>query len=118
MTVKRPDPGDLARARDRLRAVTDWIAARGGSGPPDPAAVNGAAIILAAPPADRDISLTVDPATVYHVQGHLVAVYRLGSRVGAVAAAECSCEDSGVCEHLLAVLACELPLVASERSTP
>jgi hypothetical protein len=118
MTVKKPDPADLAQARARLRAVTDWIAAREGSSPPDPAAVNGAAIILAAPPTDRDVSHSVHPATVYHVCGHLVAVYRLGSRVGEVATAECSCEDSGVCEHLLAALAYELPLVSSGRRTP
>lgn len=118
MTVKKPDPGDLAQARARLRAVADWIAAREGSSPPDPAAVNGAAIILAASPTSRDLSHSVHPATVYHVGGHLVAVYRLGSRVGAVATAECSCEDNGVCEHLLAALACELPLVTSERRTP
>jgi hypothetical protein len=81
-------------------------------------AVNGAAVILAAPPADRDVSHSVHPATVYHVRGHLVAVYRLGSRVGEIATAECSCEDNGVCEHLLAALACELPLASIGRRTP
>jgi uncharacterized Zn finger protein len=60
----------------------------------------------------------VHPVTVYHVGGYLVAVYRLGSRIGEVATAECSCPDNGVCEHLLAALAYELPLVSSGRRTP
>jgi hypothetical protein len=129
MTMKKPDPGrggpvtrpsarDLAQARARLSAVTDWIAAREGSSPPDPGAVDAAASILAAPPTHRDVSHSVHPATVYHVGGHLVAVYRLGSRIGEVATAECSCPDNGVCEHLLAALAYELPLVSSGRRTP
>lgn len=118
MTMMNPDPGGLAQARARLRAVSDWIAAREGSSPPGQSAVNGAALILAAPPASRDVSLSIHPATVYHVQGHLVAVYRLGSRAGEIATAECSCEDDNVCEHLLAALAYELPLASSGRSTP
>jgi hypothetical protein len=61
--------------------------------------------ILAAPPDRRDISVSVHPATVWRVGGHLVAVYRFGSRVGAVAAAECSCPCKGLCEHLLVALA-------------
>lgn len=116
--MSRPSAHDLAQARARLSAVTDWIAAREGSSPPDPGAVDAAASILAAPPTDRDVSHSVHPATVYRVGGHLVAAYRFGSRVGEVATAECSCPDNGVCEHLLAALACELPLVRSGRRTP
>jgi hypothetical protein len=47
-------------------------------------------------------------ATVYRVNGHLVAVYRYpGHRE--VVAAECSCAgaDEEVCEHLLVALAYE-----------
>ena len=114
--MSRPSARDLAQAR--LRAVTDWIAAREGSILPDPRAVDAAVSILAAPPTHRDVSHSMHPATVYRVGGHLVAVYRFGSRVGEVASAECSCEDSGVCEHLLAALAYELPPVSGGRRTP
>ena len=114
----RPSAHDLAQARARLSAVTDWIAAREGSSPPDPGAVDAAASVLAATPAHRDVSHSVHSATVYRVGGHLVAVYRFGSRVGAVATAECSCPDNGVCEHLLVALAYELPSVSSGRRTP
>jgi hypothetical protein len=116
--VSRPSARDLAETRTRLSAVTDWIAAREDSSPPDPGAVDAAVAILAAPPTQRDVSHSVHSATVYRVGGHLVAVYRFGSRVGAVAAAECSCPDNGVCEHLLVALAYELPLVSSGRRTP
>ena len=92
------------RARARLGAVTDWIAARDGSLPPDPATVDAAVAILATPPARRDVSVSVHPATVWRVHGHLVAVYHFGSRVGALATAECSCVSEGLCEHLLVVL--------------
>jgi len=100
-----PPPHDRAAARTRIRIVTDWLAARGGSSPPDPATAGAAAVILAAPPDRRDVSVSVHPATVWHVRGHLVAVYHFGSRVGAVATAECSCDGKGVCEHLLVALA-------------
>jgi hypothetical protein len=61
--------------------------------------------ILAASPHHRDVSVSVHPATVWRVAGHLVAVYHFGSRVGAVATAECSCPSNGLCEHLLVALA-------------
>jgi hypothetical protein len=104
-TVPDLPPRDLAAARVRVSAVTDWLAARAGSSPPSPAAIDAAVDILAAPPDRRDVSVSVDPATVWHVRGHLVAVYRSGSRVGAVAAAECSCPGDSLCEHLLVALA-------------
>jgi hypothetical protein len=97
--VSRPDPHDLAAARARVSAVTDWIAARGGSNLPDPVTVDAAAGILAAPPHHSDVSVSVHPATVWRVGGHLVAVYHFGSLVGAVANAECSCPGKGLCEH-------------------
>lgn len=57
------------------------------------------------PPDRRDVSVSVHPATVWRVRGHLVAVYYyFGSRVGAVATAECSCPSVGLCEHLLVAL--------------
>jgi hypothetical protein len=101
----RPSARDLEAARARVKAVTDWIAAREGSSQPGPAAVNAAVIILATPPHRRDTSLSVHPATVHRVSGHLVAVYHLGERGGEVATAECSCPGEGLCEHLLASLA-------------
>jgi hypothetical protein len=116
--VSRPSARDLAEARARLSAVTDWIAARVDSSPPDQSAIDAAVGILAAPPPQRDVSVSVHPATVCRVGGHLVAVYRFGSRVGVVATAECSCPDSGVCEHLLVALAYELPPVSSGRRMP
>jgi hypothetical protein len=96
---------DPAAARTRIEAVTDWIAAREGSNPPDPAAINAGVSILVTPPPRRDVSVSVHPATVWRVCGHLVAVYRFGSLVGAVATAECSCPSEGLCEHLLVALA-------------
>jgi hypothetical protein len=109
---------DRAAARTRVKAVTDWIAARERSSPPDPGAVDAAVAILASPSPQRDVSHSVHPAIVYRVRGTLVAVYRFGSRVGAVATAECSCPDDGVCEHLLVALAYEAPPVSSGRRTP
>ena len=103
--MSRPPARDLAAARARLSAVTDWLAAREGRGQPGPAAVDAAASILAAPPARRDVSVSVDPATVHRVQGHLVAVYHLGPHGGPVATGECSCPGEGLCEHLLVALA-------------
>jgi hypothetical protein len=96
--VSRPSARDLAEARALLSAVTDWIAARQDS--------------------SLDVSVSVHPATVCRVGGHLVAVCRFGSRIGVVATAECSCPDNGVCEHLLVALAYELPPVSSGRRTP
>jgi hypothetical protein len=96
---------DLTAARARINAVTDWIAAREDSRQPDPAAVDAAVSILAAPPNHRDVSVSVHPATVWRVCGQTVAVYRFESRVGAVATAECSCPGNGLCEHLLVALA-------------
>jgi NAD-dependent dihydropyrimidine dehydrogenase PreA subunit len=61
--------------------------------------------ILAAPQHHRDISVSVHPATVWRVGGHLVAIYHFGSHGGPVATAECSCPDKGLCEHLLVALA-------------
>lgn len=61
--------------------------------------------ILATPPDRSDVSVSVNPATVWRVCGHLVAVYRFGWRVGAVATAECSCPSKSLCEHLLVALA-------------
>jgi hypothetical protein len=110
---------DLAAARARVKAVTDWIAARAeDSYPPAPGAIDAAVAILAVPPSQRDVSVSVHPATVCRVGGHLVAVYRFGSRVGAVATAECSCPDNRVCEHLLVALAYEVSPVDSGRRTP
>lgn len=103
--VSRPPARDLAAARARLSAVTDWLAAREGSGQPGSAAVDAAASILAAPPARRDVSVSMHPATVHRVQGHLVAVYHLGPHGGPVATGECSCAGEGLCEHLLVALA-------------
>jgi hypothetical protein len=103
--VNRPSGRDLAAARARLGAVTDWLAARESSNQPDPAAVDAAVSILTAPPDHRDVSVSVHPATVWRVRGHLVAVYHFGSRTGAVATAECSCASEGLCEHLLVALA-------------
>jgi hypothetical protein len=114
----RPAKRDLTAARARVNAVTGWLAAREGSRQPDPEAVDAAVRILAAPPNHRDVSVSVHPATIWRVGGHIVAVYRFGSRVGAVATAECSCPDNRVCEHLLVALAYELPLVDSGRRTP
>jgi hypothetical protein len=105
--TSRPSARDLETARARVKAVTDWIAAREGSSQPDPAAVDAAVIILATPPTRRDTSVSVHPATVHRVNGHLVAIYHLGERGGEVAAAECSCPAEGLCEHLLAALAGE-----------
>jgi hypothetical protein len=102
------DAHDLAAARARVSAVTGWLAARQGSSQPGPAVIDAAVAILAAPPHHRDVSVSVHPAAVWHVRGHLVAVYRFGSRVGAVATAECSCPDNGMCEHMLVALACEV----------
>jgi len=116
--VNRPSAHDLAQAKARVSAVTQWIIAREGGSPPDQSAIDAAVGILAAPPTRRDASASVHPATVYRVGGHLVAVYRFGSRVGTVATAECSCPDNGVCEHLLVALAYELPQVSSARRTP
>jgi len=62
-------------------------------------------IILATPPTRRDSSVSVHPATVHRVSGHLVAIYHLGERGGEVATAECSCPSEGLREHLLAALA-------------
>jgi hypothetical protein len=114
----RPARRDLTAARARVNAVTDWIAAKEGSRQPDPETVDAAVSILAAPPNRRGVSVSVHPATVSRVGGHLVAVYRFGSRVGAVATAECSCPDNRVCEHLLVALAYEVPPVDSGRRTP
>jgi hypothetical protein len=101
--VSSPSRRDLAAARARVTAVTDWIAARAGSSQPDPATADAAADILH----HRDITASVPPAAVYHVRGHLVAIYHFGPRGGPVANAECSCAR-GLCEHLLAALAYEV----------
>jgi len=117
-TVSCPSAHDLAQARARVSAVTEWIAATEDGIPPGQSAIDAAVGILAAPPPQRNASASVHPATVYRVGGHLVAVYRFGSRIGPVAAAECSCPDNGVCEHLLVALAYELPPISSGRRTP
>ncbi len=115
--MSRPSAHDLAQARAGVSAVAEWIAAREGSSPPNSAAIDAAVGILSAPLTQRNVSVSVHPATVYRVGDCLVAVYRFGSRVGAVATAECSCPDDGACEHLLVALAYELPLVSSARRT-
>jgi hypothetical protein len=107
LKAPRLSPRDLEWARTRVKAVTDWIAARAGSSQPGPAAVEAAVRILATPPHRRNTSHSVHPATVYRVNGHLVAVYRDPGH-SEVVTAECSCpDDEGVCEHLLAALAYE-----------
>jgi hypothetical protein len=103
--VNRPSAHDLAQAKARVSAVTQWITAREGGSPPDQSAIDAAVGILAAPPTRRDASASVHPATVHRVSGHLVAIYHLGERGGEVAAAECSCPAKGLCEHLIAALA-------------
>jgi hypothetical protein len=102
----RLSPRDLEWARTRVKAVTDWIATRDGSSQPGPATAEAAVRILATPPHRRNTSHSVHAATVYHVNGHLVAVYRNPGR-SEVVTAECSCTDEGLCEHLLVALAYE-----------
>lgn len=106
LKAPRLPPRDLEWARTRLKAVTDWIAAREGSSQPGPGAVEAAARILATPPHRRDSSHSVHAATVYHVNGHLVAVYRNPGH-SEVVTAECSCTGEDLCEHLLVALAYE-----------
>jgi hypothetical protein len=103
----RLSPRDLEWARTRVKAVTDWIATREGSSPPGTAAVEAAVRILATPPHRRNTSHSVHAATIYRVNGHLVAVYRNPGH-SEVVTAECSCpHDESVCEHLLVALAYE-----------
>jgi hypothetical protein len=109
LKAARLSPRDLEWARGRVKAVTGWIAAREGGVQPSPAAVQAAVRILAAPPHRRNTSHSVHSATVYHVNGHLVAVYRNPGH-GEVVTAECSCTDEDLCEHLLVALAYEAHL--------
>jgi hypothetical protein len=102
----RLSPRDLEWATGRVKAVTDWIATRDGSSQPGPATAEAAVRILATPPHRRNTSHSVHAATVYHVNGHLVAVYRNPGH-SEVVNAECSCTDESLCEHLLVALAYE-----------
>jgi hypothetical protein len=94
-----------AAARTRLDAVTDWITARQGGTLPIPSVIDAAVAILTAPPDNNDVTVSVHPATVYRIDGHLVAVYHQGTPSGPVAIAECSCPGDDLCEHLLVALA-------------
>ena len=105
LKADRLSPRDLEWARTRVKAVTDWIATREGSSQPGSVAVEATVRILATPPHRRNTSHSMHAATVYHVNGHLVAVYRNPGH-SEVVTAECSCpDDESVCEHLLVALA-------------
>lgn len=94
-----------AAARTRLGAVADWITARQGGTPPSPSVIDAAVAILTAPPHRKDVTVSVHPATVYRILGHLVAIYHHGTPGGPIATAECSCPGDDLCEHLLVALA-------------
>jgi hypothetical protein len=72
---------------------------------PIPSVIDAAVAILTAPPDNNDVTVSVHPATVYRIDGHLVAVYHQGTPSGPVAIAECSCPGDDLCEHLLVALA-------------
>lgn len=97
---------DQKAAEARVRAVTDWMAAREDSSPPAPEAIEAAAAFLALPPTQRDESVRCGLAVVHHVSGHMVAVWHERDALsGPVFDAVCSCGSDRVCEHLLIALA-------------
>lgn len=94
-----------ARYRDQIEtAIVPWLKGRGGADLPSPAMIEDAAAILAAPVAERDMSLHVSPATVWRVNGHMVIIFDGGHSSGLITRGECSCPAPGMCKHLLCVL--------------
>lgn len=106
-----------------LHKTLERIAAREGSALPSSDVIAKALTVLGTNARDRDISHSVTPATVYKVPSssrpgrhHMVVLYiRPWSKVitkkvkkpdgcGPIIDAECSCEATTVCSHLLVAL--------------
>jgi hypothetical protein len=102
-----PFTGTWEAAIDRVEEVAAWAAARFGSGPSAPGAVDAAVCILTALPGFRDASVSTDPAVVWDIDGEMVAVYHRGTLDGPVTGTWCTCVNwgSGLCEHVLVALA-------------
>lgn len=101
--------------------VLDAMAGRDGCDLPSSDIIGKALKVLGADPKDRGVSRNVAPAIVYRVRSaskprrvHLVALYMEGLLAGKapglieippkIIDAECSCEATGVCFHMLVAL--------------
>jgi hypothetical protein len=102
-----PFTGTWEAAIDRVEEVAARAAARFGSGPPAPGAVDAAVCLLTALPSFRDASVSTDPAVVWDIDGETAAVYHHGTPDGPVTGTWCTCVNwgGGLCEHVLVALA-------------
>ncbi len=99
-----------------LHKTLEAIAAREGSRPPSDDVIAKALTVLGTNARDRDVSHRVTPATVYKVPSssrpgrhHMVVLYRQPYSEArkprdTIIDAECSCEATTVCSHLLTAL--------------
>ncbi len=95
-----------------LYAVLDAMAKREGCKLPSSDVIEGALKVLGADPRERGVSHRVTPATIYKVPSaskpgrmHMVALYMQGRMDRAkIIDAECSCEATTACRHLLVAL--------------
>jgi hypothetical protein len=117
-TAVRERFGEVAAWWVNTKTPHGWeLATTGHSRWPDPTEEDAAVSILYQSPRSPDISYRVDPAVIWDIGGSQVTVYHHGTPDGPATDAECSCRATGLCRHILAILA-RTKLHGEAASTP